>query len=342
MAAVTAMPTTSMLMPPRVSRSPTWMSRLLANPASTTTPPGRTQLPWSSFGWSTGEAVALRPSTSALPVVCPLRSTVQVTGNGPLCAATPGARRQGFERGRVGLVVVPRRRPVRRRWPAPRGFAPPVDGVATTSGPLVAARVRCVGVVCGAVQREPEGQRRRPRGDREQQEKRLGRPVAEVFDAEPVDEEEPAHRDQPPKPGEVGEVASRPAGQSGLLDERAVAHRDQPVGGRGDPLVVRGDDEGEAVGIEGPPTAATPPAWRRCPGCRSARRPARSAVRWPARGRSPRAGAARPTGRKAGARPGPRGRPGPGVAGRGAGPAGASSRPAARETRRSPERSARP
>ena len=46
-----------------------------------------------------------------------------------------------------------------------------------------------------------------------------------------------------PEPGEVAEVARRAAGEPGLIDERPVAHRDQPVRGSGDPLVVGDDDQ---------------------------------------------------------------------------------------------------
>jgi hypothetical protein len=35
-----------------------------------------------------------------------------------------------------------------------------------------------------------------------------------------------------------------------FTDERAVSHRDQPVGGRRDPLVVRDDDQGLTVGVQ--------------------------------------------------------------------------------------------
>src|SRR5258708_15695876 len=90
-AALTAVPVMSKEYPARVSRPPTCTPSALANDASTTTPPGRTQVPWVTFGRSTAEGAVLRPSASALPIVFPVRSGVQVTGNGPLAAATPAA-----------------------------------------------------------------------------------------------------------------------------------------------------------------------------------------------------------------------------------------------------------
>ncbi len=50
--------------------------------------------------------------------------------------------------------------------------------------------------------------------------------------------------DQPSSPGEVCEVPLRTVREPGLVDEGAVAHRDHPVGGGGDPGVVGDDDQG--------------------------------------------------------------------------------------------------
>src|ERR1039457_1829317 len=43
--------------------------------------------------------------------------------------------------------------------------------------------------------------------------------------------------------GEDTEVAGGAAGEPGLVDECAVAHGDEPVGGGGDPRVVGDDDQ---------------------------------------------------------------------------------------------------
>src|SRR4029453_1635889 len=49
----------------RAIRSPTPPPSASAKPASTTTPPSRTQLPWVSFGRSTEAAAASRPTAHA-------------------------------------------------------------------------------------------------------------------------------------------------------------------------------------------------------------------------------------------------------------------------------------
>src|SRR5262245_39778083 len=43
--------------------------------------------------------------------------------------------------------------------------------------------------------------------------------------------------------GKLGERAGRAIGEPGLLDEHAVANGDQPIGGRGDPRIMRDDDQ---------------------------------------------------------------------------------------------------
>ena len=71
MAAVTAIPATVNDWPFRVSRSPTLTPSASAKVRSITTPPGRTQLPAVSSGWSTAAGASVRPSASA-PAVRPL------------------------------------------------------------------------------------------------------------------------------------------------------------------------------------------------------------------------------------------------------------------------------
>src|SRR5512132_1353507 len=89
----------------RVIRSPTPTPSASAKPASTTTPPSRTQLPWVSFGRSTEPAAASRPTaqtpappptTSPLgvlldPAMPSVSSSIPTTGYGPLWSTTPGA-----------------------------------------------------------------------------------------------------------------------------------------------------------------------------------------------------------------------------------------------------------
>jgi len=89
---VTAIPVTVYGRPFSVIRSPTPAPRPAANVRSSTTPPGRTQRPAVSLGWSTAAGVSSRPSASA-PAVRPLaRTRAPASGNGPLAAVTPGAR----------------------------------------------------------------------------------------------------------------------------------------------------------------------------------------------------------------------------------------------------------
>ena len=144
MAAVTAIPLISYVAPPRVSDSPTCTPSTLANPASTTTPPGLIQPPSSSRGLSTDEAATSRPSTSALPSDRAVRSSVHVPGNGPLCAATPAALVSASRLAAASGAPpeVPLVSPGRTAVAGPDAAEPSAKTVATTSGPLVAARVR--------------------------------------------------------------------------------------------------------------------------------------------------------------------------------------------------------
>src|SRR5215472_1974649 len=146
MAAVSAVPTTSYELPPRLSRSPTPTPSAFANAASMTTPPGRTQLPWVIFGRSTGEDVAVRPSTSALPARCPALSSVQVTGNGPLCAVTPGSCSKASSPLASADPLGPLGPPGCAVVGGPEPLPPFGRTAATTSGPYVAALVLAYGL----------------------------------------------------------------------------------------------------------------------------------------------------------------------------------------------------
>jgi hypothetical protein len=89
---VTAIPVTVNGRPFSVIRSPAPTPSPAAKVRSSTTPPGRTQLPAVSLGWSTVAGASSRPSASA-PAVRPLaRIRVPASGKGPLEAVTPGAR----------------------------------------------------------------------------------------------------------------------------------------------------------------------------------------------------------------------------------------------------------
>ncbi len=71
------------------------------------------------------------------------------------------------------------------------------------------------------------------------------RPAApQVPGGKPADEQEPCPWRQPSSPASAPRLPAGAAGQPRLVDERAVAHRDQPVGGGRDPLVVGDDDQG--------------------------------------------------------------------------------------------------
>src|SRR5271156_5030109 len=65
-AAVTAMPATVNDLPFRLTRSPTETPSASAKVRSITTPPGRTQLPAVSRGWSTAAGAIVRPSAKTL------------------------------------------------------------------------------------------------------------------------------------------------------------------------------------------------------------------------------------------------------------------------------------
>src|SRR5258708_24996008 len=84
LAAVTAIPATRNGRPFRVTRSPTPAPSASAKVRSSTTPPGRTQLPAVSFGWSAEAAAWSRPSASTAAVRPCARSTAPATGYGPL------------------------------------------------------------------------------------------------------------------------------------------------------------------------------------------------------------------------------------------------------------------
>ena len=58
-------------------------------------PPGRTQLPPVTAGWSTAAGAASRPSTTTRTVVAPAVSARSATGNSPLWAVTPAAVASG-------------------------------------------------------------------------------------------------------------------------------------------------------------------------------------------------------------------------------------------------------
>ena len=140
------------------------------------------------------------------------------------------------------------------------------------------------------------------------------------------------------QPGQGGKLPGGAAGQPGFLDERAVAHGDQPVRGGRDPGIVGDHDQGLPGPHGGCRTAAAPPGSPRCRGCRWARRPARRAGRWPGHGRSRPAGAGPRTAPTAGTRvrsaSPTRSRRSEPAAGR----PGVSGRPAARAVRRSRRR----
>ena len=89
---MTAIPVTVNARPFSVIRSPAPTPSPAAKVRSSTTPPGRTQLPAVSLGWSTVAGASSRPSASA-PAVRPLaRTRAPASGKGPLEAVTPGAR----------------------------------------------------------------------------------------------------------------------------------------------------------------------------------------------------------------------------------------------------------
>src|SRR5580698_6481174 len=110
------MPATANDLPSRLTRSPTDTPSASAKVRSITTPPGRTQLPAVSSGWSTADGAWLRPSANTSAWRPSNRIVAEATGKGPLWFATPDAW--------LRLLA----------WPADLRYA-------TTSGPFVAARV---------------------------------------------------------------------------------------------------------------------------------------------------------------------------------------------------------
>ena len=87
-----------------------------------TTPPGRTQVPAVTTGWSTSAGAWSRPCTTTRMVVPSAVRCRKTMGYGPLRATTPGRLATGSSRASV---------------------SGPVPGGSTTrSGPLVAAQVR--------------------------------------------------------------------------------------------------------------------------------------------------------------------------------------------------------
>ena len=89
---MTAIPATVNGRPFSVIRSPAPTPSPAAKVRSSTTPPGRTQLPAVSLGWSTDAGASSRPSASA-PAVMPLaRTRAPASGKGPLEPVTPGVR----------------------------------------------------------------------------------------------------------------------------------------------------------------------------------------------------------------------------------------------------------
>ena len=86
------MPATANDVPLRLTRSPAETPSASAKVRSITTPPGRTQLPAVSSGWSTAAAAAARPSAQTSAWRPSKRIVAEATGNGPLWFATPAAR----------------------------------------------------------------------------------------------------------------------------------------------------------------------------------------------------------------------------------------------------------
>ena len=107
-------------------------------------------------------------------------------------------------------------------------------------GRLPGALVRVAGRVA---QDEPERQRRGGRHDGQQQERGLDAAPPQVTHGEAADEQDSAHRPQSSSPTRAPSSPGGAAGQPGLVDEGAVAHRDQPVRGGRDPRVVGDDDQ---------------------------------------------------------------------------------------------------
>ena len=155
-----------------------------------------------------------------------------MTGYGPLWSMTPGRRPGPRGRDSAGWSSD------RSAWIVGRHDAT----LATTSGPLVASRVLWYGSLAASRRTSPSvsvvvaamiassssaasaRRRRRSRTARRPTSRR--RPTRSVL-----------------QPDEGAELPGGAAGQPGLVDERAVAHRDQPVRGGRDPRVVGDDDQ---------------------------------------------------------------------------------------------------
>ena len=109
--------------------SPTCTPSASAKLRSMTTSPLRIQVPAVSEGSSSDTGASSRPSSTALVVIPCALTSANVSGYGPLCAVTPGARSSAAKSvGLASAVIDPLLEKVG-------------DRLATTSGPLVAARV---------------------------------------------------------------------------------------------------------------------------------------------------------------------------------------------------------
>ena len=130
------------------------------------------------------------------------------------------------------------------------GEAGGVGGLAGGRGDEIGDHVRpgrrlpgaLVGVVGHPVQDKPERQGGRGSHDRQQEERGLGPAPSQVARGEAAHEQDSAHRSAL-QPGKGAETPSGAAGQFGLIDQRAVAHREQPVCGGRDPRIVGHDDQ---------------------------------------------------------------------------------------------------
>jgi len=123
----------------------------------------------------------------------------------------------------------------------------------------------CVRVVRSSSQREPEGQRRRPGCDRDQEKGRQDRSMADVLHREAKDEQDPSHRSPLHSVGTGAVLAA--VCHDCRADEGPVAHRDLPVCACRDPLVVGDNDERQAILVQGleEPQHSRVPALSRLP-----------------------------------------------------------------------------
>src|ERR1700683_4498785 len=110
------MPATTNDLPSRLTLSPTETPSASAKVRSIATPPGRTQLPAVSSGWSTADGASVRPSANTSACRPSKWIVGEASGEGPLGFSTPDAW--------LRLLA----------WAADVMYA-------TTSGPFVAARV---------------------------------------------------------------------------------------------------------------------------------------------------------------------------------------------------------